>query len=444
MEFYKETKFKVMPIGKLPEGWECVKIEDICDMKRGFSYSSNQISKNTRTDIELITINNFSKDGGLKADAEKLCLLGGTEIEDIYYVNKGDLFIANTDMSKGLIIGAPILWNVADRRYIYSMDLTKVIVDKTKITNEFFYYVLGQPKMRKLMITYAQGTNVLHLNHNLVREIKVFLPSLLEQKALILIFSKVDEIIQKTSEIIQKTELLKKGLMQKLLTRGIRHKEYKYSEELECEIPEEWDVVNIEYVAKDKKNSIKRGPWGGSLKKEIFIKSGYKVYEQQNVINKDFSLGNYYISEEKYNELKDFSIEEGDILLTSAGSIGNITIVPKNFELGIINQALFKISLNEDKMIISFFRYIFGYENFVLKILQSSHGATIKNISNTKELKSIKIPLPPLTEQKQIASILAKVDNKIEKERQTKEQLERLKKSLMQLLLTGKIRVKVN
>ena len=69
--------------------------------------------------------------------------------------------------------------------------------------------------------------------------------------------------------------------------------------------PNEWRMVTLEDIASSAKHSIKRGPWGGSLKKQFFVNSGHKVYEQKNVIRNDFGLGDYYINNEKFSELKD-------------------------------------------------------------------------------------------------------------------------------------------
>lgn len=104
-------------------------------------------------------------------------------------------------------------------------------------------------------------------------------------------------------------------------------------------IPEEWECVNFVDVGK-----LIRGPFGGALKKEIFVTSGFKVYEQQHAIYGDFYAGEYFIDEENYERLKRFALQPGDIIMSCSGTAGRFAIFPPNANPGVINQALLKIS----------------------------------------------------------------------------------------------------
>jgi type I restriction enzyme S subunit len=70
----------------------------------------------------------------------------------------------------------------------------------------------------------------------------------------------------------------------------------------QIQIPKGWEISTLEEMAKQEKGSIRRGPWGGSILKSDFVQSGYKVYQQKNVIYNDFEFGDYFINKEKYNE----------------------------------------------------------------------------------------------------------------------------------------------
>ena len=180
-----------------------------------------------------------------------------------------------------------------------------------------------------------------------------------------------------------------------------------------------------------------------SLKKEFFVEKGYKVYEQKNAIYNDSELGKYFINQEKFDELKDFEVKPGDFIVSCSGTMGKISLVPFNAKKGIINQALLKISTEPKSIVQDYFLFVFR-SNIIQNIFTTlSHGSAMQNVVSLKELKRIGIPVPPLPEQKQIASILSNVDTQIQKEKLHKSNLERLKKGLMQKLLTGQIRVKV-
>ena len=183
------------------------------------------------------------------------------------------------------------------------------------------------------------------------------------------------------------------------------------------ELPAGWSYVKLTDIVGKEKTSIKRGPFGSALKKAFFVDSGYKVYEQKNAIKDDFSLGEYYINEEKFNELKGFEVKGGDIIISCSGTIGKISVAPMNIKKGIINQALLKLTLNNDVIDTTFFvNFWIDYVNKGMSE-ESTKGAAIKNIASVKVLKNLDIPLPPLQEQKRIVakldSLFAKIDQAI-------------------------------
>ncbi len=170
------------------------------------------------------------------------------------------------------------------------------------------------------------------------------------------------------------------------------------------EVPEGWIVLTIKDLVSSKKNAIKRGPFGSSIKKSFFVPEGFKIYEQKNIIYNDFAAGNYFISEEKFRELEDFEIRSGDFIISCSGTIGKIAIVPNGIQRGIINQALLKITLNEEKILSKYFFLLCNSERFQKKIARNTHGSTMQNISSVSDIKKITILLPPLSEQQRIVA----------------------------------------
>lgn len=155
-----------------------------------------------------------------------------------------------------------------------------------------------------------------------------------------------------------------------------------------------FEQMTLQGLVRNEKHSIKRGPFGGSLKKNIFVPSGYKVYEQQHVIQNDFNLGRYFITEQKYKEMEGFSVCPGDFLISCSGTIGKIAIVPDDVKKGIINQALLKISLDHHKILPNYFKYLFESDLIQKRLTKISRGVAIKNVPSVKELKEISFPVP--------------------------------------------------
>ena len=144
----------------------------------------------------------------------------------------------------------------------------------------------------------------------------------------------------------------------------------------------------------------KKGPFGSSLTKSMFIPDNgkaYKVYEQKNAIQKNASLGHYFISGEKFQELKGFEVLPNDIIVSCAGTIGETYIMPSDIRSGIINQALMIIRLYD----IDITPFYLLYFDYILKNKagKDGKGTAIKNIPPFDILKNYMIPLPPLREQ---------------------------------------------
>lgn len=132
----------------------------------------------------------------------------------------------------------------------------------------------------------------------------------------------------------------------------------------------------------------------------MFVSKGddtYKVYEQKNAIQKDCTLGTYYISKEKYESLSGFAIQPFDIIVSCAGTIGETYVLPRNIQKGIINQALMLIRLYYRDIE----QFYLLYFDFILKeeAKNCSKGTAIKNIPPFDVLKNFYIPIPPLKEQ---------------------------------------------
>ena len=133
-----------------------------------------------------------------------------------------------------------------------------------------------------------------------------------------------------------------------------------------------------------------------------------KVYEQKNAINKNAFLGNYYITQEKFSAMKSFVVDPGDIIVSCAGTIGEIYILPSNAEPGIINQALMRIRLYNKNIE----EYFILYFDSVLKkeANYEGKGTAIKNIPPFEILKRMLLPLPPENEILRIINEINKIN----------------------------------
>ena len=187
-----------------------------------------------------------------------------------------------------------------------------------------------------------------------------------------------------------------------------------------------WEQVTLGDVCA----SIVRGPFGSALKKEFFVEpdeTTYKVYEQKHAIQKSEKIGTYYVSTEKFNELKRFECVAGDILMSCSGTMGELYQLPKGCERGIINQALCKFTLNDRILPICFLTYM----RQTIGNLETK-GSGIQNIAAVSYVKAMPINLPPMEVQKQFAAFVSQIDKSKTAVQKSLDKLETLKNALMQ------------
>ncbi|WP_270816019.1 MULTISPECIES: restriction endonuclease subunit S [unclassified Aeromonas] len=168
------------------------------------------------------------------------------------------------------------------------------------------------------------------------------------------------------------------------------------------ELPQGWDWVKLDYIAKNEKNALKAGPFGSVLKKDMYVASGYKIYGQEQVISGDEDLGDYFIDEEKYLSLESCKVQAGDILVSLVGTIGKVLILSDNAVRGIINPRLVKVSLFSD-IDRKYIGVVLGSQLVQDELYRKSHGSTM-NVLNLGLLRELVFPLPPVKEQSKIVN----------------------------------------
>ncbi len=170
------------------------------------------------------------------------------------------------------------------------------------------------------------------------------------------------------------------------------------------ELPFGWRWTRLVEVTRPVQYAIKRGPFGSAIRKDMFVPTGFKVYEQQHAISGDFAKGRYYVNEAKFEELSAFELHPGEILVSCSGTVGKVAIVPANIERGIINQALLKLSLHQSALLNEYFLILFPAFFMETDTLTNLSGTAQKNIPGMDVLKAMPFPLPPLAEQRRIVA----------------------------------------
>ena len=173
------------------------------------------------------------------------------------------------------------------------------------------------------------------------------------------------------------------------------------------------------------------------MKKDLFVpqsENAIKVYEQQNAIKKDWTLSRYYITKDYFNaHMKQFVAKAGDLIVSCAGTIGEVYELPKDAEEGVFNQALMRVRVNNEVVNKEIFITVFS--SMIDKFSKIySNGSAIKNIPPFADLKKTQVYLPCKEEQIVIAQLLRSLDERIATQNKIIEDLKKLKSAISENL----------
>jgi len=425
--FYKETNFKETPIGEIPEDWEFAGFQDLCEKLRSGGTPLTSKKEYYNGDIPFVKIEDITNAKKYLYSTLTTITKEGLNNSTTWLVPENSLILA--------IYGSLGSVAINTIELATNQAILGIILRGEKAETEFFYYVFSYLNLRK----YAKRTTQANLTAEIIKDLKVPLPPLEEQKAIAHVLSSFDEAIQKTNEVIAKTGRLKKGLMQELLTKGIGHKEFRDTEI--GKVPKDWKVIRLGDI-------ISSGPQNGLYKHAKYYGDGIPIIRIESFgfgkLMDSSSLKRIRLTKE---ELETYSLEPRDIILNRVNSIeyiGKSILIselpqPMVFES---NMMRFRIDdkIADAKFVVTYLNSDFALASIRSKAKRAVHQASV----NQDDVRSIVMHLPPFEEQKRLAEIISSVDKKLEIERNEKAKLERIKQGFMDLLLTGKIRVKVN
>ena len=388
---------------------EKIKLGDIADIYLGLTHTPKYVEKG----VPFLSVKDISNG---KIDFSKCHYITEEEFNTLPAGAKpqvGDMLFCRVGT-----IGKPIIIKEGTIKFGSFVSLGFLRITKKDYLLDYVRYWMLSNDFLQQVLKNVKGVAQINLNTSWLKKFELPQLEIKEQKKLIKKLDKVQEIIDlRKKQIGELDELIKAQFVE--MFGNLRNTKY--------------EVKTLEeLVDKSEKNSLKRGPFGGSLKKDDFVDDGYLVYEQRHAIHNDFEYEKYYIDEEKFKSMEIFKVMPGDLIISCSGvTLGRIAEIPRNAKEGIINQALLKISLNNRIIINEFFIQQFRSEEIQNHLFSFSRGSGIPNFPSMNEVKKIKFICPNLEEQIRYESIVKQIDKrKIEIEKSLRE-TEELQESLM-------------
>ena len=406
--------------------WTRESLGDLAVYQNGNSFSKNQWSDEG---YPIIRIQN------LTGEQDEYNHFDG-DLDEKYKVENGDILLAwsgTIDLFQ---------WDGDDaalNQHIYRIDM------EGGVNDIFFKFKLEEAIPR--LIALSHGSTMKHVRKADLVNLDVKIPSDLdEQRKIASVLYNVDQAIQKTEEIIEQTQRIKKGLMQDIFTEGYyEHEEFEKHQigPNKFELPEDWEF-------KELGKFIEEFIGGANLSPSDFTEKGVKVFPKGGVNDRGIAEldedEKQYVSEDYAEENQKYLVDN-DFLMTalrdlvpSGPNIGRIVEIPQGDEY-LMAQGVYGLNIKEKKLNRHYLAHLSNSNFYRKRMKQIKVGSTQVHIRKPI-FSSVNIPIPSKDEQKKIAEVCNSINDKIRLQKKQKKQLQRLKKGLMQDLLTGEVRTR--
>jgi type I restriction enzyme S subunit len=403
---YKKTR-----LGEIPEEWRIELLKNILS-----DNLKNGLTKNVSTygsGYPIVEINSlYGSDFYLKYTNLRNVPLNDREV-NMYSLKNNDFIINRVSKLKEGAGKLALVKNPPENLVIEG-NLIRIRIDQRMLFPEFFEYYSKSTAYRQYMQANCKTVALTSINQDIILNTPIILPSLKEQQKIASILSNVDNLIQKTDQVIEQTQRLKKGLMQRLLTKGIGHTKFKQTGL--GEIPESWNVGEIQQYSK--------------------ITTGAKNTQDRV----EGGMYPFFVRSQKIERINTYSYD-GEAVLTAGDGVGTGKVfhyINGKFDF---HQRVYKMS-NFSEHLDGYFFYLYFSNYFLRRVESLSAKASVDSVRMDMIAKML-IPIPPIREQQKITSVLSNIDKLVLKLQDKKKSEVTLKKGLMQQLLTGKVRVKV-
>lgn len=405
-----------------PPGWTTVSFSDVLEVV--------ERPVNLIDDVEYQLVTAKRSRGGVVARSR---LLGRDVLTKTQFqIARDDFLMSNRQIIHG---GCGIVPPALDGAVVSNE--YSVLRTKSKLLLEFLTYLSHSIYFQQTCFHASVGVDVEKMIFDCERwlDFRIHLPPLHEQRRIAEILSSVDEAIAATRAVIEQTRKVKQGVLERLLAKGIGHTRFKQTEI--GEIPEGWNVFDL-------RDLLDRAQYGTSAPCS-YEATHYPVIRIPNVSGEAISFEDLKFADLTPNEATRYILEQGDLLVIRTNGnrnfIGRMKVFESAVQPCLFASYLIRLKARRD-MIRPEWIYVWSSRkksrDFLLKSAATSAGNY--NI-NLESLKSLRLAVPPISEQEAILDKLSAFDAELEISSHNLANAELVKAALMSDLLTGRNRV---
>lgn len=429
---YEDEGFKDTQLGKIPADWHVMQLREL-----GCEFVSGDTPARSNPEYyggDIPWLKTSEVQNNRVASSEEFITEKGVANASTKVVESGAVLVA---MYGGGTVGNIGLLEIDAAT---NQACCAVLTDESKLSNEFLYHQLlfEQPRL----VSYAAGSSQQNLSKSDVEQFTIRVPPLPEQCRIADVLSMVDERIREAQSAIESANDLKRGLMQDLLLHGIDHERFKeqYLGPRRLEMPENWQKVRMDEVTE----VITRG------KQPTYVENGGVPVLNQSCIYWDgFHPDELkYLDSEVASDWKDkYWVKNGDVLINSTGkgTLGRALEWMEDSNTHALDSHITRVHPDESVLDPTYLRFYLE-SNHGQKMLYAFcvAGSTGQIELSKTDLQTMPLLLPPIDEQKDISEAFHRANNMMGVAQEEKSKLQELKRGLMQDLLTGNRRLKVD
>ncbi|BDR36799.1 type I restriction-modification enzyme, S subunit (plasmid) [Photobacterium damselae subsp. damselae] len=418
----------------VPNGWEVKSPSKLFKLFSGFAFKSSDAKESGAKWLKIANVGI----GEIKWDADSFLPEHFLLEHKKYLLTKGDIVVALTRPTLGNKLKVARLTKDSDTSLL-NQRVAKIVC-KDNVDSEFTFQVLRSDQFAFRINVGLLGTDPPNLSVKVLEDFTIPVPPLPEQRKIAQILSTWDRSIATTEKLIDASKQQKKALMQQLLTGKKRLVDPETGKAFEGE----WEEVRLIDTVSKEKYSFTGGPFGSDLKSSDYTENGIRIIQLQNIGDGTFHNSyQIFTSQEKADELVSCNIFPDDIIISKMGDpVARATLIPHIHQRYLMASDGIRLAIDKSKYNNKFILETINYREFRNNALAKSTGSTRRRIGLT-DLKNIKFRVPELIEQQKIASVLTAADEEIKLLEAKLVHFKQEKKALMQQLLMGKRRVKV-
>ncbi len=445
MSFPKYPEYKdsgVEWLGEVPAHWVVGPLRWYATIQGGVAKGKSYSDDTLTVDLPYLRVANV-QDGHVDLSSVNTVTVALSEV-DRYRLQPGDVLMNEGGDNDKLGRGTVWQGEIADclhQNHVFAIRPNQYLLPywlsmftRSSAARSYFY------------LYSKQSTNLASISSSNVMSCPLPLPPTAEQRQILSFLdnetARIDALVAEQQRLIELLKEKRQAVISHAVTKGLDPDVPMKDSGVEWlgEVPAHWEVAPLKYLAIEKV----AGPYGASLTKAMYTTSGYRVYGQQQVIPNDFSSGDYYIPQEKFEEMIRYQVYPGDVLFSVMGTVGKVAVVPPEVEPGIINPRLVRYRffrrVNPD-----FIRLLVMSQHYQRSLQESAQGSTMEGL-NMSILGDLQILLPDPEEQGEIVAWLTKESSLLEElvsqAKHAMELLNERRSALISAAVTGKIDVR--